>query len=476
MLQPDQPFLGFEPLQSNYVYCPNQFFDVCMPHYSRGAVRIVAYLLRQTLGWLDEQGNPLQQEICVTYRDLIQKAGVSRGALALAIKEAVAGRFIECRQAGRSKSPGTSAQSAVYSLRWSTATECITDFKQFDGFFTGEGYRTPVPNSFFDVVVPRETLAVTRIVGTVLRHTIGYANQFGGRRSTAPLSHNYIEQYANVSRGKAVATAIRRATTAGYIQVVHAGTFSADEAKRSATTYAIRWLREATKSDNGSKGPAGTTDRSKKTSTNEPKSPAGDRSKKTSKETTHVNNTLKQQPAADFDRKETIQLLVSEGFDELTAMKLIGGRSDLEIRNQVAWIDVRNPKQNRVGMLRKAIAENWPKPDAIALREKREASRKRDEQANARQRQEDAATVRQKGERNRRRNRLIQEWNTSSITDRRHWLDEAGRHEPSSTIANVIHRQNPRTESPHVNVLNVIAEERGLPPVFQPLERRDQCE
>ena len=54
-----EPFQGFEPLTANYVYCPNQFFDVLLPHGSRGCVRLVAYLLRRTLGWLDANGEPI---------------------------------------------------------------------------------------------------------------------------------------------------------------------------------------------------------------------------------------------------------------------------------------------------------------------------------------------------------------------------------------------------------------------------------
>jgi hypothetical protein len=51
--QAKAPFPGFELPTANFIYCPNQFFDVCLPHCSRGAVRFIAYLLRRTLGWLD---------------------------------------------------------------------------------------------------------------------------------------------------------------------------------------------------------------------------------------------------------------------------------------------------------------------------------------------------------------------------------------------------------------------------------------
>ena len=36
---------GFDPPSSNVTWCPNQFFDVVLPHFPRGVVRIVGYLL-----------------------------------------------------------------------------------------------------------------------------------------------------------------------------------------------------------------------------------------------------------------------------------------------------------------------------------------------------------------------------------------------------------------------------------------------
>ena len=79
-------FEGFEPLKSNYVFCPNQFFDVCLKSKSRGMVRIIAYVIRQSLGWLDENGQPINETVKVSYRDLIEKAGVSRGAIGKALQ------------------------------------------------------------------------------------------------------------------------------------------------------------------------------------------------------------------------------------------------------------------------------------------------------------------------------------------------------------------------------------------------------
>src|SRR5437870_1440078 len=94
-------YLGFAPPTSNTTYTPNQFFDVCLPHYSRGVVRLVAFLIRKTLGWCDRDGNPQEEQIQVSYRDLVEKAGISRDMLRLALDEATKAGFIECVRPGQ---------------------------------------------------------------------------------------------------------------------------------------------------------------------------------------------------------------------------------------------------------------------------------------------------------------------------------------------------------------------------------------
>ena len=61
-LKATKPFAGFAAPTSNTTFSPNQFFDACLPYSSRGVVRLVAYLIRKTLGWCDSHGIP-QQEI-----------------------------------------------------------------------------------------------------------------------------------------------------------------------------------------------------------------------------------------------------------------------------------------------------------------------------------------------------------------------------------------------------------------------------
>src|SRR3954462_13748406 len=70
--------------------------------------------------------------------------------------------------------------------------------KQFRGFFAGEGNRTYIPNQFFDVLVPRESLALLKVVGSVIRFSIGFQNKWGHRRRNVALSYQHIQNYSKL--------------------------------------------------------------------------------------------------------------------------------------------------------------------------------------------------------------------------------------------------------------------------------------
>ncbi|MCA9076884.1 MAG: hypothetical protein KDA93_17795, partial [Planctomycetaceae bacterium] len=341
--QRPQVFAGFEPLDANFLYCPNQFFDVCLPHGSRGVVRLVAYLLRRTLGWLDKQGQPIEQDIAVAYRELIEEAHISRGAIATAMHEAIDAGFIERLSSGRPDARGRPAESSQFRLRWAETGDYTKARDDFAGFFTGEGHRTPIPNAFFDQVVHREPLSVVKVVGTVLRHTVGYQNQFGGRRESAPLSYSYIQHYAQMHDRSTLSSALKAAVEAGYIECVSEGIFSPDSSARCAAHYAPRWLHPATKSTTGSKTRPAMGDQSKNpTSTSSEFRPA-DRSKNPTSRKTVLKDTHKQQVAAvDF---KVVEMLKAAGFDEPIARQLAGKRGVEEIQQQIEWLELRNPNR-----------------------------------------------------------------------------------------------------------------------------------
>jgi hypothetical protein len=177
--RPKKPeFSGFDEPQSNTTYIPNQFFDVCLPFYSRGVVRLTAYMLRKTLGWSDAEGNPLKERLEISYDELIEQAGVSRGALREAIDDAIKGNFLRCTEKGRAHRAGKQALSSTFELKWHEG-EYIKDPKQFKGFYAGEGNRTYIPNQFFDVVIPNEPLTVIKVVGSIIRFSIGFQTRHG---------------------------------------------------------------------------------------------------------------------------------------------------------------------------------------------------------------------------------------------------------------------------------------------------------
>lgn len=386
------PFIGFTSLDANFLYCPNQFLDVCLPYFSRSVVRVVAFFLDQTLGWLDADGNPINHHVTISYRQLIASAGISHGAIRTALDEAITAGFIVCVREGRPAAAGESAIPATYALRWNDQGEYQDSPENFQGFYAGDGHRTPIPNAFFRHVIPNEPLTVTKVVGTVLRHTVGYQNQFGGRRSQAPLAYRFIQEYAHIPDPKTLSQAISSAIASKYILCVEEGRFDSNPNYRKPASYAVCWEQSAEKCHSGSKDPAyprsknpsspavqnSQQERDKKPSGSEPEIPAAERIKTPSKEKTLVKDTSKQQ------QKDTVavlsngfETLLAAGFDVATAQKLAAMATVDQITQQISWLPQRNPGQNRLGMLRRAIEQNWSAPERphdikTVLRERRE--------------------------------------------------------------------------------------------------------
>jgi hypothetical protein len=209
-------FRGFRPPTSNTTYTPNQFFDVVIPHFSRGVVRIVGHLIRKTLGWCDANGNPQEDQIEASYSELEQKAGVSRDMIRSALDDAITGQVIECIREGRPKLAKDAGQSALYALNWINAAY-TTRPAEFRGFFEGDGNRTDIPNEFFDVVIPNEPLSVIKVVGSIIRHSIGFQTKHGRRRQQVALSFQHIQNYARIGSRSDLAKAVRTALEKNYI-------------------------------------------------------------------------------------------------------------------------------------------------------------------------------------------------------------------------------------------------------------------
>jgi len=355
--QATSAFSGFKAPTSNTTYTPNQFFDVVIPNFSRGVVRIVAYLLRKTLGWCDANGNPEDEQIEVSYSELEHKAGVSRDMIRQALDDALAGRLIECVTAGRPKLAHDAGQSARYQLCWS-ATPYTTRLPEFTGFFEGEGNRTDIPNEFFDVVIPREPLSVIKVVGSIIRHSIGFQTRHGRRRQQVALSYQQIENYARFGSRTDLAKALRTALEKNYIVRVEAGVFSHEATERRRATYALRWCDFPIGQKNL---PA--PDRSENTtSISQISAPASRSENRTSIKTKPGNETGNKPQAADTG---LYQKLIGIGFSAKTTAKLMQEHSHQTIEQQIAWLPHRAPARSPAGLLRRAIEQGWPPPEKL---------------------------------------------------------------------------------------------------------------
>ncbi len=364
--QPPRTFFGFHPPTSNTVYTPNQFFDVCLPHASRGCVRLVGHVIRRVLGWSDAEGNPLEERVAVSYTDLVDHAGISRDMIRAALDEAVERGFLTCVREGRPKRAGDAGATALYELRWDESGEYVRDPRTFRGFFAGEGNRTYIPNQFFDEVLRSESLSVVRVVGSVIRHSIGFQSKHGFRRQHARLSYSAMRRYAGIQSTSTLAAAIDSAIDRNYIVKVQQGVFTPDLQNQITTTYSLRWSDFKASQTIGRKTEAGSgpVHRTENRSSNGRIPEAENRSvKRSSIEITMKNNLYKQQAAGDGRSavSEVISILVAQGLSPHEAAAVAKRYPEKLIRQQVEWLPLRHPR-NPAGMLRLAIKEEWSAP------------------------------------------------------------------------------------------------------------------
>ena len=450
-------FHGFEPLNSNYVYCPNQFFDVCLKSRSRGMVRIVAYVLRQTLGWLDQDGKPVNQTVKVSYNDLIAKAGVSRGAIKKALQQAVALGFLDCQQEGIANSQNISGQSAQYTLRWDSGDYYQTSIGSFTGFFAGQGNRTPIPNSFFDIVVPTRSLAVTKVVGAIIRNSVGYQNQFGHRHQTVALSYSSLMKHTCLSDRSTLSSAIKESLDAGFIRRVEEGIFDQKTKVQSAAEYGIKWLSAKPKPVSGSKTrPEKCVDNEgfKNQTRNGSKNRPEERFKNQTCIEKKENTTNKQQN--DVVEKTLIQKLKAVGFSADIAKSLISSRGVEAVTRQLRWIDARKPR-NKLAMLRRAIENDWEAPEQILHKEKLAKNRDRLNRESEKLIEVDRLATENKRSRIERKNELLAIWSSVSSDTRQQLIESAATRATGERLSKIIRRQSPESECPARQVLDELA-------------------
>ncbi len=370
----------------------------------------MAYLIRKTLGWSDAQGCPQNPEALVSYKELIEKAGIGRARIREAIDEALEKKFIKCLKPGRAHSQGQEGCSALYSLQWDDRDLYLTKLEEFEGFFSGNGNLTHIPNQFFDYTIPTETAAVVKVVGIIIRSTIGFQTRFGFRRQEAALSFTEIMRKAGIASRSTVNLALKEAMEKNHVTRAIEGRF--DPKLGQAATYSVKWsdssaselnsrvsskIEPGQAEDNQAQNRTSKTNRVPKsnqqghglksseiepdkrskiepnsseiTPDSVPKSNQLEFQNQTTIKTTSLNNLPKQHRSSDADAEDfsakAVDLLVNQGFS-LTAAKNLAASHDYQtILNQIEWQKERKASRNRLGMIRKAIEENWPQPEAV---------------------------------------------------------------------------------------------------------------
>jgi hypothetical protein len=399
-------FAGFPDFRSNVTFVPIQFFTVVIPNVKGATIRLVAYMLRQVLGWVDRHGNPTRAQLQFSYAELAERAGLSRAVVVDAIEEALENHLIWRVPNPVGQPPRRVVEGAIYALCWDTTAEKLThDWEAFRGFYYPEATveeeidgqritrrpkaaRKNIPNAFFDHLIRRERKAVIRVVGALLFRSIQWGPG-GERRVPVTCSITELSRLTNLWRRHAHA-AIVEACRRGYLEQVETGYFdpAAGQASRTAT-YAIRWVKrpEADGTDAVSTQPKATPPGAREDGqygkVNGESVRKGKREqvqKVNGKERNKVNGiNIKQElktkhkttaaeaglPAAATDAAaaDGFALLVKAGFDEQTARQLDSRHTTEAIQQQLDWLPLRRATRNRLGLLRLAIEQNWARPE-----------------------------------------------------------------------------------------------------------------
>lgn len=438
-------FAGFEVPDASFIWCPNQFFDTCLVNNSRGVVRLVGYVLYETLKWINEDGEPNIQDVSVPFTNLICDAGVSRGAVRLALESAENANFIELVEKGRAKSVGDCGVATRVKLKWSASDEYTRNPSEFDGFFARRGNRTQIPHSFFTWALPSESLGVIKVIGTVLRHTVGWETQFGTRVKQAALSRDFIRQYAKINSDDTTERSIKRSIAGNYLVCVERGSF----VEKRAAVYAPKWLATAKNHEISSKN--GAKRQFKKRSEDISKNGAKGQFKNRSD---IKNPETKRKQQKQF--LAVVAMLCDFGFDENSAKQIAANNPHSIIKQQLEWMPLRPSHNNKLGFARRAIEQNWSKPiQAI------EGGGQSKWQPNQLELESQQKAIRQK-----RRAALLAPWSNASEADRRRWQQQAIEAIDDPIVKQCLSGTVSQFDPPK-HFLNQMAIELGLPQIEQ---------
>ncbi len=459
-------FGGFEYPDANCIFCPNQLFDLALSSLSTvHEWRLLCYVIHETLSTLDRNGVPVRQDIEISRNELHREARIGRQEITATIDSLVRlGFFAHVSEPVPNSNTGK-GKARTFRLAWDLPAASYTkNLDYFHGFFAGEGNRTAIPKDFFTKVVPFENHACNKIVGAVLRHTVGFQNQFGGRVEEAPLSFEFIKQFTNIRSDSTINDALKHSIERKYIERTKSGTFSFDPAMRSPSFYTVYWLK-------GTKSvvPQGDEIRSSKSGQN-PKQQGDENPSSNYKNSvaatgdeirSNINLPILKQQTEVVDQK-CLQLLLAEGFKKTAALQIVKQADSKVIENQIASYQYWKSTGKGLGFLRKAIAENWDEPEHLRVKRQRSIKQRRENSEQSEQQQAEQRFSQAIGKY---KAKLIEIWFSLSVTKREELKQRAVLVEADSVKAYL--QKKSVDDKPVVAFLNQVASLKNMRTVVE---------
>lgn len=148
-------------------------------------------------------------------------------------------------------------------------------------------------------------------------------------------------------------------------------------------------------------------------------------------------------------------------FDHQTAAELSARQSWAAIQQQIDWLPLRHPSQNPLGMLRRAIEENWSMPArAIVAKQRADTKQRETQQQRQRQEQEDALN-RQKRKLRQWRAALLVHWQGTPTQRRVVYQERAIERAADPSSRRRLQRSDP--DDPETETLEELARELDFP-------------
>lgn len=378
------PFAGFEPLSNEETtYAYNRFLSDVVPGHTLGCIRLVARMMYHNT---HRKASSKEWQLVACVSEVGEFIKLSERTAYSALKEAEDAGFITCVRAPQKSTRHTPAIKGIWKLNTTLDVSCADK-----AFYEGEKYRTPLPNHLVLHTIMEEDLVVVKFLCAVARYTIGYAEGENNqqRRLTVDIGGDLLREYAGIGNKNGLVQA-KRTAVAKHLVKCEAG-------PGGRTRYGLVWSRQwdgnrsklrtpEVGDDDGHRetedpGSNRTPDeepqqksypdlRSNRTSTPAEIVPPAEHG--SSKDRTPINRVSPKQ-GLDNRQHETgdstaVRLLLGVGYDRQAAAA-ISDSSSLEIIgqqvDQFEFMVISRQPEKPLGMLRKAIKENWGELDGF---------------------------------------------------------------------------------------------------------------